>query len=145
MIPDFSEALVEYRRFLREQERPDSMVWLFRDDVIRLGTVFVRVSAQDDGEAAARIVYERAAARQLGLELAEIAHDSERTYCAIEAPSDAQTAAAGNFSADDLKMSVVESPQELIIVRDRLSWQLVRLTARLKKRALRPSPYLLPR
>ena len=86
-IPDFEEALEQFRRFLKESGHSDEVFWIFREDLWRLSVTqaLVKYPPTPENESLAQKVFEEGRVRGL-VEMKAVAVAGDRVAATVWFP-----------------------------------------------------------
>jgi hypothetical protein len=121
----FVEATEQLRNFAAREGLSGRLCWVFRENVVlRDRHLLIASKSIEAGEAAARVVYDDACEKDLGVELAVVAKTSENTFCTVSVFDEARVGALVPVTGLKLKVpthvieaTVVESDAELAVAR----------------------------
>ena len=119
----FQQATDELQRFLANQQRPLTIQWVFRDDLLFFRrNVFLRWPLPNDNWQSAASLYE--VGREKGLGLALVAHcfDQCNAYCHLLIPEDEVD--ASYLMMTELKLQVMTSAPRVWKIRTSWLWQI---------------------
>jgi hypothetical protein len=120
--PEFDEAVVRFKRFLTTNGWPDQIEWIrLRDIVIVRGTPVVRLLAPGKGHKQARLAYEAAVHKRLGVEMFASFLLSDCTCAWVYGPTDEDEASRLLFP-DGLKLSADVPQRRALSARGTLQW-----------------------
>ena len=121
----FQEATRQLRVFLQTEKRPSLIRWVFRDDLlIYKRNIFLRWPLPKRNELQAEALFYRGQKKGLGLALEILGFDQTIAYAYILVPEDSTAAAA--LMMTSLKFSYVTDQRNIIKIKTRLLWQLVK-------------------
>jgi hypothetical protein len=123
-ILPFEDALVSFGRFLRKEGQPEHVHWIFRDDLIRMPALAIRVPLPATNRDVARDVYERARTRGLGVAMGAVCRLGDGVAAFVLAPQDEQEAELLRLPPDQLKMSIGVRFPVAVEIRSRLEWRI---------------------
>lgn len=120
----FQQAIETFQRFLTEQERPATLYWFFRNDLLLYKRqVFLRWPLPKDNRQLAEEVYQLGRKKGLGLALEVYCFDRHNAYCYVLVPEDEADAEA--LMMTELKLSFTTSPHRVWKIRTKWLWQLI--------------------
>jgi len=118
----FSDVMVNFRRFLTEQDRPGNVLWIFREDITwHDGTFFLKFPLPETNESLVAKLYEHGCEKGLGLMLDVFCMVAGELCCYIWIPKDARDAELAMVAG--LKFSVPSSPRIATAVFDEREWK----------------------
>ena len=121
----FQQATETLQRFLADQQRPATLHWFFRDDLLLYKrNVFFRWPLPQDNQHLAEEHYQLGRKKGLGLALEVFCFDQHRAYCYVLVPEDETD--AEYLMMTDLKLSFATSPHQVWKIRTKGLWQILR-------------------
>jgi hypothetical protein len=121
MLP-FAEAIASFRSFVSEQGFPSDLVWVFREDVLRIGRhLLVRVPVAAENAILARDYFELGRAQGRGVTLMAWCPLEGRSVCSVWVPRDDREASEA-LQAPTLKCSAALPSGKAWAIRSRRSW-----------------------
>jgi len=126
-VPPFAEASARMSAFLRGQGAPESIVWVFREEVTSFRRqVWVRAGARREAQsAAAEACFEKGRERGLGVAIRGVCQVEGATACYVWVPKDS-TEAEYALQPPSLKLAVPTPLVKARIVRSALRWRWLR-------------------
>ena len=125
-VPPFAEASARMSAFLRSQGAPESIVWLFWDDVTSYRRQFwVRARPCREARSAAEALFEIARERRLGVALRGVCEVDGATACYVWMPK-TSTEAEYALQPPTLKLWVPTPLMKARVVRSSLRWKWLR-------------------
>ena len=135
MIPEFKEAVAHFQRFLASQNRPTTVQWVFRDDLLAFrGSLNLRTRVPNDQSAEAARVFEVGRQRGLGVSLEALASDEQRTYAFVFVPEDQTDAAYRLMCGNHIKVAAPVERRSSLQHAGRIRWALLNLRRKLSGR-----------
>ena len=125
-IAPFDEAFARFRSFLRSHGLPETVVWVFREDLFcpERGTCLVRALRPGENDSLARKVFDEGRAAGL-LELKAIGSSAEATIATVWFPRASEEVQGWS---EGMKLTIVEPPARARFV-GRTRWWFLRFTA----------------
>ena len=122
-IPSFDDALHAFREFLRSLDHPDTVRWVFRDDLYfpDAATCLARDPLPSENEQLVERVFEQGRAAGL-IELKAIAVSRDVTIAAMWFPRAPEEEVQGWLAG--MKLAIVEPPARLQFIRGGTRWWL---------------------
>lgn len=136
MIPEFDEAIANFREFLDGQWVPNKIVWVAPNDTICCGLRGWKIF-QNEGVIESDVIatYRTARKKDFGVRFCVLCADRQASYCYLSVPVDEIDAECKLLANGCVKLSVPEHiPNAEIIQRGFLSsWHQVIESVRFKK------------
>lgn len=121
----FQQATEALQQFLAEQQRPATLQWFFRDDLLLYKhNVFFRWPLPHDNPHLAEALYQVGREKGLGLALEVFCFDQDKAYCYVLVPEDEADADA--LMMTELKLTFATSPHRVWKIRTKELWQILR-------------------
>lgn len=121
----FQQATEALQRFLAEQQRPATLQWFFRDDLLFYKhNVFFRWPLPQDNQHSAETLFQLGREKGLGLALDVFCFDKHRAYCYVRVPEDEID--AEYMMMTDLKLSFATFPLQVWKIRTSGLWYILR-------------------
>ncbi len=135
--PEFDDAVTRLRNFLRNQNLSSDIWWIALDDcALKDKQLFVRPRAHAVAEAEARIEYQEATKRRLGVGLTMLFEADKRACCHVFAPtSDLESEYA--LMPNGLKLGALDPVRKAKVVESSNLKKWEKLCARPERRWIR--------
>jgi hypothetical protein len=133
--PDFHTAADEFARFAVDQGYPPNLLWVTPEDVVLerwngTWTNFVWKGEPNKRQGQARIAYQSAMARNLGIAFEAKCRTDRWTICRVYVPIDDTDAQYRMIPKKGLKQNAVVEPLRAVLVESKARWRMLKWLSR---------------
>ena len=136
----FSQAKIEFQKFLSENDLPNDILWIFREDVFSLKSknfltdFWLKIPSKVENEKIVEKIYTMGQQRNLGICLSAFALFNDKICCCIILPKDKEDSEYLFLSPEFLKFSFVKDMPTPQLINSYLQWRIFKiLTFRYKQ------------
>jgi hypothetical protein len=129
-LPDFDSTVEDFIRFATANGYPSALLWTSTDSILLWqGRFFVLVDPEES-KSRAKANFDAAMARNIGISVEGKWKTQNITICRVYVPKDDIDAQYRLIPEKGVKLTVMDDPLPVVLVRSRVLWRLLKLISK---------------